>query len=1061
MAKVVITRSKLDSLANSIAAKSGVPVTMTIDEMKTAVDGILVPAGTLTVTENGVTNVTAYENVDVDVFVPDMIDQVSVKSTSEEQVIAAGTIIAQNTNVGFFANPIVTGITFENKKYYVDFMLGVQDGSTYIADVKQIVDFTDSDSVELEYIDREDRYYAPGFSERITSITLNKNGNLSYTYTGWNEDLGMGCYINVIKVLDSAYATIKVEPFRLKSTVQVTPSDSNQLIEPGYSDDVIRIVGTLDSNETLSTTGQLPSFYIPVNDFQRSNEMGPFYDYRILGQIDISDSTSSISIGIDTMFRIVLGSAYKKIPYEIISVNDEYHGWGQQYDLKINYGQSSNQVYIYLTLESFIIGSPNGTTVTAQLTITENYPYDGLSSVRVGSIPSQYIIPTGSIAISNNGTVDVTNYASAVVNIPVDAVADAVTTLPNGATAHNITGLDLSQDTVDAAHLLYGYTAHDRSGNAITGAYQSSGLTQSKTITPSESQQTVTPDSGYDALSSVVVEAIESTYVGSGITQNPTLTASGASVIVPAGYYSTQKTKSVSTAAQATPSVSINSSGLITATATQSAGYVSAGTKNGTLQLTTKSATTIIPSDQNQTAVSSGVYTTGNITVAGDNNLVAGNIKNGVSIFGVSGTYTGSGGGSVSLQAKTNISPTESSQTITPDSGYDGLSSVQINAISSTYVGSGITSRSSSDLTASGATVTVPAGYYANNASTSVSTMTLPTAAAASTTSGYTSKATISRSTSAQYINIPPGYNSAGGYYTISATPNGSVTAPSSISGSSASVSTGTNTLTLSKTISVTPNVTTAGYISSGTAGDSSVSLTANINTRSSSDLTASGATVTVPAGYYASEATKSVTTMTLPTSTSSSATSGYTSKATVGRSTSNQYINIPPGYNSAGGYYTISAVPNGTATAPSSISGTSATVSTGTNTLTLTKTVSVTPNISTAGYISSGTAGNSSVSLTASVTTKAAATYNVSSSDQTIASGTYLTGTQTIRGVTVSGLSAGNIASGVTVKIGDSADDDRITSVTGTLAFQTIYSGSSNPSSGTGVNGDIYIKTS
>ncbi len=42
------------------------------------------------------------------------------------------------------------------------------------------------------------------------------------------------------------------------------------------------------------------------------------------------------------------------------------------------------------------------------------------------------------------------------------------------------------------------------------------------------------------------------------------------------------------------------------------------------------------------------------------------------------GTYSG---GSPNLQAKTNISPTTSSQTITADSGYDGLSSVQINAM--------------------------------------------------------------------------------------------------------------------------------------------------------------------------------------------------------------------------------------------------------------------------------------------------------------------------------------------------------------------------------------------
>ena len=124
--------------------------------------------------------------------------------------------------------------------------------------------------------------------------------------------------------------------------------------------------------------------------------------------------------------------------------------------------------------------------------------------------------------------------------------------------------------------------------------------------------------------------------------------------------------------------------------------------------------------------------------------------------------------------------------------------------------------------------------------------------------------------------------------------------------------------------------------------------ITGTIATKTSSDLTASGDTVTVPAGYYASQATK--------------------------------------------------AVSSGSATAPASISGTSASVSTGTNTLTLSKTVSVTPSVS-AGYVSSGTAGNSSVSLTASVTTKGATTYTPTTSNQTIASDTYLTGTQTISG--------------------------------------------------------------
>lgn len=126
--------------------------------------------------------------------------------------------------------------------------------------------------------------------------------------------------------------------------------------------------------------------------------------------------------------------------------------------------------------------------------------------------------------------------------------------------------------------------------------------------------------------------------------------------------------------------------------------------------------------------------------------------------------------------------------------------------------------------------------------------------------------------------------------------------------------------------------------------------------------------------------------------------------------------------------------VPAGSATPASSISATGATVSTGTNTLTLSKSVSNTPQVS-AGYVSSGTAGNSSVSLTASITTKAAATINTSTSDQTIAAGTYLTGAQTIKAVTTTNLTAANIKSGVTVQVGDANDSDRVLSITGTYA--------------------------
>lgn len=70
---------------------------------------------------------------------------------------------------------------------------------------------------------------------------------------------------------------------------------------------------------------------------------------------------------------------------------------------------------------------------------------------------------------------------------------------------------------------------------------------------------------------------------------------------------------------------------------------------------------------------------------------------------------------------------------------------------------------------------------------------------------------------------------------------------------------------------------------------------------------------------------------------------------------------------------------------------------------------------------------------VSGTVTSKSAATYNTSTTDQTISSGQYLSGTQTIKAVTTENISAANIKQGVTVKVGDANDDDRILSVTGT----------------------------
>ena len=57
--------------------------------------------------------------------------------------------------------------------------------------------------------------------------------------------------------------------------------------------------------------------------------------------------------------------------------------------------------------------------------------YDGLSKVVVNAIPDEYIIPSGEINISQNGTYDVTDKASANVNIP-EKVLGTKTITSNG-----------------------------------------------------------------------------------------------------------------------------------------------------------------------------------------------------------------------------------------------------------------------------------------------------------------------------------------------------------------------------------------------------------------------------------------------------------------------------------------------------------------------------------------------------------------------------------------------------------------------------------------------------
>ena len=147
-----------------------------------------------------------------------------------------------------------------------------------------------------------------------------------------------------------------------------------------------------------------------------------------------------------------------------------------------------------------------------------------------------------------------------------------------------------------AADVAQGKTFTSAAGLKITGtATVSTPTLQSKTVSPSTSQQIITPDNGYDGLSQITVNAMPS-----GKLNTPT----------------------------------VSSSGLITAQVGTS-GYLASGTKV-TKQLTTQAAKTVTPTASEQTVVNSGVYTTGAVKVAA--------VPSETKTITANGTYTPSSG---------------------------------------------------------------------------------------------------------------------------------------------------------------------------------------------------------------------------------------------------------------------------------------------------------------------------------------------------------------------------------------------------------------------------------
>lgn len=426
---------------------------------------------------------------------------------------------------------------------------------------------------------------------------------------------------------------------------------------------------------------------------------------------------------------------------------------------------------------------------------------------------------------------------------------------------------------------------HNGSGTVSGVAGGGNYNLQSKSITPTKSQQSVTPDTGYYGLSDVTVAAIPEAYqnvssvtatagdvlspkvivdaTGAAITGtmpnngavSQTLTATTTSYTVPAGYHNGSGTVSIVTESK-------------TATPTTSSQTVTPTTGKVLTQVTVNAIPSEFGDTTNDDAVAGDILSgkkahsndgTDAVALTGtmpNNGAVSKTLDattSNQSYTVPAGYHNGSGTVNIVLEQKT-ATPTTSSQNITPTTGKV-LSRVTVNAIPSQYKdttnvdatagdvlygkvivtstgevegtmpNNGAVSRTL-DTTTNNQSYTIPAGYHNGSGTVNI---VLETKSATPSTSSQTISPTSGKVLSSVTVNaIPAKYGDTTGDTAVAANLLAGATAHTIVNGTATQI---TGTMANNGAISGTiDGLTTTSYsISAGYTSGGSVSLTNDI----------------------------------------------------------------------------------------------------------------------------------------------------------------------------------------------------------------------------------------